>query len=199
MASARVPAPSEKLRKDGNKIYMQLADASMSTSFGPVLKKAKLGRANDLYHKAMAASTSSDERGSCAKNLASLGYLFCRTYVEHTLIPVQKEEDIRDPYQAMITVKFCVSETVRNFVAALRFGTNEFDANQPCKPKACIDKLILSVTDFIKWISDTSPLIRFPHSPLLQYRCDACSDHLISAIPQNNHRHLRQIDAFLIT
>ena len=64
---------------------MQLTDASMSSSFGPVLRKAKLDRANDLYHKAMAASTSTDERASCAKNLASLGYLFCRNYVEHTL------------------------------------------------------------------------------------------------------------------
>ena len=193
--SIPVPTPSEKIRKEGNKIYMQLVDASMSSSFGPVLRKAKLDRANDLYHKAMAASTSSDEKVSCAKNLASLGYLFCRAHVEHTLIPVQREEDLRDPHQAMLTMKLHVSETVRNFVAALRFDMNELDANHPCKPKAWIDKLILSFTDFIKWISDTSLLLRFPHSPLLQYLCDAFSDHPTCAIPQNNHGHLRQIEA----
>ena len=178
-ASVPVPTPSEKLRKEGNKIYMQLVDASMASSFGPVLRQAKLDRANNLYHKAMAASTSSDEKASCAKNLASLGYLFCQHYVEHTLLPAQKEEDLQDPHQAMITLKFYVAEAVRNFAAALRFGTNEIDANHPCKPKAWIDKLILSVTDFIKWISDTSLLLRFPRSPLLQYLCDAFSDHAV--------------------
>lgn len=153
---------SERLRKKGNEIYLQLRGAGR---FATPVQRAKLTRAHELYAHALAESCNPDDRASCMKNAGNLHWLWTKFEMDVFVSRAGERGDLSE--LALCKSKLFMS--VDFLLKALHEGAGA------AKSQEWLDNLVAVLAGIVDWTSMQADIdLHFLDSaPILRYLCQA--------------------------